>query len=916
MRHDTSVTLGRETVIQIDYPRHKLLQRPFILQKTATDIARQEQRPVAFQLTSRGIQVVPKQWTPEGGPDRKDSGIIEPDEISSAIKSVRRSRRDAPPGSDPHPDIANEGNPWMVPAVEAGKSWDTISLPGAKDDEAKHKIVPPASASADKFGWKGSEGREWVYARCPVLNENAPIIWRILFPDTAGPRDTLYETLSFGGPIADGDVVRGPYALRVTNNGRMALWERIVDAAKDTWEYIADWSWVPPAKPAPSELEILIQPQKLTGALQSGIAFVTRNIRAALDKPSSLVSVYRRMERYPDAATHLVHTFRKLPQTPVTGAGPLHLAKSARSYAWIQASRVTYPALITIVDDPFILRGIAVGNAVLEVFVSWTKAQISNATIVTELLIWDYIGRNWKSVAPITVNEEKTHYTFGVAKDLGRNNQNSQPTKMALRYTFMSSDDGTDAPVLQGVTITRGGTYEYQQDVPKTLQASALSLTIGNPDLLQETGSVVVRDVAAQVPELRIRGRIPITIDVRYDPTDPTKTSNLFQGYILRAEGVKKSGSMYEGMGEQGGGPRLYPSPDWRDYRLTLGGIGVQLKTVLSPGFYITPTGTWLSGTYDPANPGTLGDVLSAEPAKVTDVCRTLLATSGCLPLEMIDIPDSPVRVFPNTGAMHANRMVLLPGHNVLEYASYLLQSYLGWVLLWDGNAGPRGMLRAIRPQNANTGYNNLCSFTMQKPLTPGVGHIWHPGRWGNPTPYWVGPNLKVPIQKGTWRSFIRPPEANIIGVVGSGGEGNQEAAGNPEQTNRYRVMVNPSSYDFFQDEEGTVIRSSDPLHPDYLGECVPAVYVNIDLSTKEALEWATRRIYDVVAHAIVQAQFVAPLVLVQDPNDPLQTRPRPLRYYDAVLIDGTQWLIQSCTPTWQKDAHQWALYEVEAPRI
>ena len=74
------------------------------------------------------------------------------------------------------------------------------------------------------------------------------------------------------------------------------------------------------------------------------------------------------------------------------------------------------------------------------------------------------------------------------------------------------------------------------------------------------------------------------------------------------------------------------------------------------------------------------------------------------------------------------------------------------------------------------------------------------------------------------------------------------------------------------------------------------------------------RRIYDLVAHGIKKATFRAPLVLIQHPDDP--TRVRPLRYYDLIYIDNTPWLIRSINPQYTKDKQQFAVYEVEAPRI
>jgi hypothetical protein len=110
-------------------------------------------------------------------------------------------------------------------------------------------------------------------------------------------------------------------------------------------------------------------------------------------------------------------------------------------------------------------------------------------------------------------------------------------------------------------------------------------------------------------------------------------------------------------------------------------------------------------------------------------------------------------------------------------------------------------------------------------------------------------------------------------------------------------------------------LNTADPTHPDYIGYEVPLLYIDPNLSTEAAVKWIARRLYDVMAHAIKGIRFTAPLLLVTDSSDTYQKRPRMLRYYDPVLVDGIQFLVRSCNPSYKKDGMQFATYELEAPR-
>lgn len=431
-----------------------------------------------------------------------------------------------------------------------------------------------------------------------------------------------------------------------------------------------------------------------------------------------------------------------------------------------------------------------------------------------------------------------------------------------------------------------------------------ISITGPDKDFTHESASFNVEDLTGQLTQVNTRARIRTRIETEYDPMDSTKRSVLFDGYIDRADGRQKGTQGAYGL-SQAGSKRLFPSPAWKEFEATLSGMWRRLNQQL---------------TYQRVTLGG-GDLF------VTNVCRDLLSFSG-LPSSQIDIPDDPTLILPSGGGSEEN--LLEPFATIGDTVAGLLHDYLGWFLVWDGNAGANGTLRAIVPPPLAGPYNALARFTLDPPTTPGTVPVL-PGAYGSVN--WVasqlggaGTDVTIPtcfIRKKTFQTHVKPPECNAIHVTATGLTLPTPGTGQ-YQYNQW--AWNPASYDFFVDGSGDLVKTADPTNPDYLGEIIPLVVVNTSLGggtpqqAQHSIDIYTRRLYDVAAHAQKWLMFEAPLALVIDQFDTKQSNPRPLRYYDPVFVQkggvDTLFLVRSCNPSYTKDSIQMCHMEVSSAAI
>lgn len=397
-----------------------------------------------------------------------------------------------------------------------------------------------------------------------------------------------------------------------------------------------------------------------------------------------------------------------------------------------------------------------------------------------------------------------------------------------------------EVQVAAASTINRTGT---------SVQIPLQGLSITGPDLdpTHDTASCSVQDPGDNYTLLRTRARIHSRINSYTDLG--VLNSVLFEGEIQRAN------AKYRGHADG-----VWPVPSWRQYDLTLTGMWARLADQVNQSIR------------DYTHDGT------GQPWKITAIIRDLLTVLG-FPASMIDVPEQEIRLQP-ADASGANDLVMMPGASYADLILKLARDYLGSVFLWDPNAGSApGMWRLL----PNPGLNPT-TFLWSFLDSPGPGLLaTHPSSYATQTTFIA----KIDGQS-TYESYVVPPEANYIQVIGTGGPG----ATGTGKTQKSIVLYNAKSFD----HAGP---TSDPTSPDYLGRMVPVIYVDSTLADDASMAFVARRLYDQVCHAQKWLSFTAPLVLLSPAmtGDPLQTLYRPLRVNDPVYVLGVPCLVRSCNP-------------------
>lgn len=456
-----------------------------------------------------------------------------------------------------------------------------------------------------------------------------------------------------------------------------------------------------------------------------------------------------------------------------------------------------------------------------------------------------------------------------------------------VKATFTT--DGSATPILKSYKLTRGGytsAVEYSGN-PVTSKVRGVNIMGPEKDPQQSFANITIADLPGTCGVLRSRGSIPTRLTVRSDPDGaPSETTTIFRGYTKRVVASLKTRVL-----------NAFNKQTFYVYNVQAVSMYQRLREQVNP--YRAPLYQWGG---DGASTPDIG-----LPLKVTDVIRSILNNSG-FPTSMSDIPDLETRFYTSGMGYHQDIAALSEiGDTILTF----LEEYLAHFLVFDENAGTYGKWTLVAPTVAP--YTNKASFVYTPDPTSGAVGPGH-ARFTS-IDQSVADGLPIAfIKKNTLKSWVKPPETNLV-IVSAYGK--TTPSGVPEAY--FQVFPNYVSCDF---GNGLV----DATSPDYLGRLVP-MYVmlpqlaSIPLETDSsgnyvhpALNMIGRRIYDVAAHAIKTVTFEAPMLLIE--HEEGGTKKRLLRYYDPVLVNGEQFLIRNVNPTYTKDMHQYAIYECEAPRI
>lgn len=394
---------------------------------------------------------------------------------------------------------------------------------------------------------------------------------------------------------------------------------------------------------------------------------------------------------------------------------------------------------------------------------------------------------------------------------------------------------------------------------------------------------ITLQDLGGVDPNLQFKTGTPI--DVRLMDRENGDLVTIVQGGII-GQSVT---TPYNIEGHE------YPHPDAYQLVLNCPGEVARLRRKLLPFRFVAQDTS--SGSF-------------AQPLKATDAVYLLMNEGMGVPDEELDIPDLPQRLFEEAGG--ENLQSVEPGNPAFDVVKEIVSDYTGGYLIRDKNAfndpgsydpedpDVRGMWRMLLKHRPP--YNNLLKI-----------HRFHPGPGKLPTdlrnyPDETGEGGQV--IKGTFgihgtETITRePPEGNLVQVFGGSGGGS--SVGLMHSGMLTQVAFNPVSFNYLNLPSDHVFYPN-PDSPDFLGEAVQIQVYDPTLTTQEAVDWVTRRVFDSACFGRDVRKVTIALQLVTDVNDTKQVRPRMPRFNDPVLYqhpDGAfyQYLVASVSMPWEYD--------------
>jgi hypothetical protein len=464
------------------------------------------------------------------------------------------------------------------------------------------------------------------------------------------------------------------------------------------------------------------------------------------------------------------------------------------------------------------------------------------------------------------------------------------------RFDFART--GSLTPTLKSMRVFRDGVYERpdidpivireRRDGGTFVEAAVQNLAIqaASHESNDEAAAFDVVDLAGQYPLIHDAAEAPILIETKYDALG-TKTP-LFYGYSqlpdvqIREARRGLDGNLVD-----------YPAEDWRHSRMTLVGYWKHLEETYSPQRF-----TWF-------------DRVADLPMKVTDVIRYLLI-AGKVPPAQIDIPDLPVRL----SGFDEDELITEPGAKIIDIAAALAKNYFGAYFIRDHWAGTEGMVRFVQP-------HGLPLYTLAKLYTghPGDGLAPHAsGAFGTT----LSGDQEIPhtyIRAGTFHVTSEKPEGNCVVVYGGGNASARQ--GDTTGVQLTQVLMNVKSYNFLglATDHPNYPRAyeGDEINIDFLGDYKPIKYYDASLMEQSVVDRIARLVYLASCFGRRAYSFEAPLILVTDVRDELQTKPRPLRTGDAVQIrwqkesgeEVINGIVRRNDPIVDKNGNQWGRMEV-----
>jgi hypothetical protein len=602
---------------------------------------------------------------------------------------------------------------------------------------------------------------------------------------------------------------------------------------------------------------------------------------------------------------HYVPYVDDSPSTVPTEYVPVRIDVRRDQTPSLQLSKSVYPDVAILADDPFSLEDFPLSGGEIRVAAVVDLPPGTSA----DIRLYNSRGEAVPPSGAAVSGPESIVRAFAIS------GANLQERTYQAEVWLYSDAAHLLTPSLRTLVYTRDIATEWVAPGETVLSGrlTGVSVTPATTDPTERTAAFAWDDIANQKAILRSQGTFPCIIETEYDGVDWSNQANalrravLFRGYTGPADAVKRGRKTPVARGSTT--LAAWPSQDFHEMRVPA--LGMWQRCAENPAPFT------VQFSADPSELGTGGNPL---PWRVLKAIRYCLYWAG-FPPSMVGWLDTD----------HDARLLLVPGEreptinagsSLMDFAVWAAKMYLGATLDFDENAADpgeadpanwHGQWRIIWPKRGPYPRRPLCAFWSDMP--PGVGSGLKMGAplraWETPDTY--SPTLPggilpgVPIEAGSDMKRAEPPQANFITVAGT-----PDGAVNHAPDQFTATWINFRSYNPMP-----LTPTAIPGHIDYIGRRVPRRYVQAGaIANYEAAAWTVRAIAETAGFGVREWTFSGPLVLVWDPEDAHQKRPRVLRRYDEVLVNGVPWLVLSCTSSYKRDGAQWAVYHLQMPRV
>jgi hypothetical protein len=716
----------------------------------------------------------------------------------------------------------------------------------------------------------------------------------------AGHNDGLLFEYRFAGPPTKTRKFTGQgyFSLLLHTNGVAEFheWGRVAGAGSDAWwtipRYKARWC---EGIPSSGFYRVTLRPWTILTTVDGAAAAYAGRLHMEAAALGSVANAFHKSKTYPvmaqssDQGSGMFAVINR-PSSSATFASVLYDAAKLAIYStrtarpMLAMSKPKHHTSGSVLDSWFSFSQPVLKNQQIQVQIN---CDTPTGTTITSKL-YDQNG-NILTPDSETANSEGFLAVFTTPNTTG---YKSRSFKVKAELS-VSSGYEKKTPLYKGFSASKVGAYltleRTEIHAAPDLPESDALITGGNPIAQIGSGANVSEDHASMTVfdgtgRLRTilghRVAVPTQIRVSGIDGDDAKTSVLFFGFTKDVTSTLIPTDVDLVTGAQ------YPPRDARDYRVPLvSHLAMPNRSVTRDSF---------------ADTGTV---------KITDIVRWAKSQNT----DRVYIPDAAIRYIISNG--DGSDMLVQPGDDLDDFAMRLLKEYLGWQLHFDANATPEanldgsgnmitdeylGMWRALPftfPDGAGY-YKNLANFVLR------------PNRSSGSPAYALGRANYIDVTVGghTVKSYPltnlvekrEAPNANVITVSSSGYIDSD--VGNS--------VISAVDWDAYPRAGVAALDRTLPW-------AARAFLFDPLLTDQELMNWAAKRLYQLSTWSPTVYTFDAPAVFVRTwPDDPINCRPRLLRYMDPVRVNGVQCLVRSVQVSIAKEWDIWATYEVVTPPV